>query len=275
MKNNEIFNVELITSKTNSTIVKIAKLTDKKYRKSENLFVCNGKKLFIEAINFGAKIKYIVLNNEALFEENIVGKIVEASMKNVQILCVSDAVFSKLTEEKSPEGIIVVCEYLDTKHIFSAIVKNIKSNEKIMILESIRDPGNLGTIIRNAAAFGIEKLILSSDCVDIYSSKVIRAAMGAIFKVNIEVVSNLAESILSLKKAGYCVYGAALEKSSLVLGDQCLTNTDIIVIGNEGHGLSKETKDACDNTFLIPMQDNTESLNAAMAATIFMWEQYK
>lgn len=275
MKNNEIFNTEIITSKSNSTIVKIGKLNEKKYRKQEKKFLCDGIKLLEEAINFDVKIAFLVLNNDTIFNEKVTDLIKKIQLDGTQILCVSDAVFMKLTEEKAPQGVIAVCEFIEDKHEFSTSVKNAKLEEKVMLFESVRDPGNIGTIIRTAAAFGIDKLILSSDCADIYSSKVIRSAMGAIFKVKINIVEDFKTSISILKDCGYSILGAALDKNSLILGNNKLSLNDAIIIGNEGKGISKETLELCDNTLLIPMQDNTESLNAAMAATIIMWELYK
>ena len=99
--------------------------------------------------------------------------------------------------------------------------------------------------------------------------------MGAIFKVNCEIVDDLFTKIEDMKKSGYNILGAALKKDSLVLGNYKFSNNDAVVIGNEGKGLSNKILDICDNTLLVPMQDNTESLNAAMAATIIMWEMYK
>lgn len=275
MKNNEIFNTEIITSKSNSTIVKIGKLNEKKYRKQEKKFLCDGIKLVEEVINFNVKIAYVVLNNDTIFDEKITNLIKKIQLNGTQILCVADVVFMKLTEEKAPQGIIAVCEYIEEKHEFSTSVKNIKLEEKIMLFESVRDPGNIGTIIRTAAAFGIDKLIFTSDCADIYSSKVIRSAMGAMFKVKINIVEDFKTSISKLKDSGYNILGAALDKNSLILGNNELSSKDAIIIGNEGKGISKETLELCNNTLLIPMQDNTESLNAAMAATIIMWELYK
>jgi TrmH family RNA methyltransferase len=115
-------------------------------------------------------------------------------------------------------------------------------------------------------------MIISSDCADIYSPKVIRAAMGAVFKINICVVENLKDALLELKFSDKVILGAALNKKSLVLGKIDLSQKNVIVIGNEGHGLSNEILSVCDNTLFIPMSKNTESLNAAMAATIIMWE---
>ena len=275
MKNNDIFCVETITSKTNSTIVKIAKLLDKKYRKEESLFVCNGVKLIEEAFKFNARIKYIVLNNDVVFEEKVIDIIKKIKALGTSILCVSENVFLKLTDEKAPQGVIFVCEYFSEKHTFSTIAKNCDSGEKVLVLESLRDPGNLGTIIRNAAAFGVDRLVLSSDCADIYSPKVVRAAMGAVFKLKIDVVSDLKATLLGMKNGGYNLLGAALEKDSLLLGEYSLKPSDAVIIGNEGHGISSDVLSLCDNTLLIPMCDNTESLNAAMAATIIMWELHK
>ncbi|MBO5439072.1 MAG: RNA methyltransferase [Clostridia bacterium] len=270
--NSDIFGVTEIVSKTNSTIVKISKLENKKYRNIEKLFICNGIKLFLEAISFNAKIKYIVLNNKSIFDAEIVEKIKAQQGNGVSILCVSDIVFDKLTDEQAPQGIITVCSYFEEKHSFFTNAKNKYFENKIMLFESIRDPGNVGTIIRNAAAFGIERLIFSSDCADIYSTKVIRAAMGAVFKVNIDVVNDFNDVILSLKKGGKRVLGAALKSNSLVLGKDELSTQDVVVIGNEGHGLSSEVLSLCDNTLFIPMCENTESLNAAIATAIIMWE---
>jgi TrmH family RNA methyltransferase len=273
--NNEIFNVDLITSKSNSTIVKIGKLETKKYRYEEQLFVCNGIKLFLEAAKYGAKIRYIVLKNSADFEEKIIKEIKAEKLKGADIICVSDEVFEKLSEENSPQGIICVCQFMENMHTFSTTVKNVNQDERVIILESIRDPGNLGTIIRNAVAFGFDKIILSSDCADIYSSKVIRSAMGATFKIKIDIVSNIVMSIIDLRTSGYNVLGAALIENSKILGEYQISPKDIFVIGNEGHGLSSQVIEACDDTVYIPMCDNTESLNAGMAAGIIMWEQSK
>ena len=270
----EIFGVETITSKTNSTIVKIAKLSNKKYRNEENLFLCDGIKLLKEAIDFNAKIKYIIIKNDIKLDDEMIEKIKKCQKNGTMILCVTAQVFSKLTEESAPQGIITVCEFLEIQKR-STIVENIEMEERIMMLESLRDPGNIGTIIRNAAAFGINRLIFSSDCADIYSSKVIRAAMGAIFKVKIDIVGDFIGTIKSLKKCKKRILSATLGKNSLILGKIELSSKDVIIVGNEGHGISDEVIAASDETIFIPMCENTESLNAAIASSIFMWELYK
>ena len=144
-----------------------------------------------------------------------------------------------------------------------------------MLLESVRDPGNLGTIIRGASAFGVDRLIISEDCADLYNAKTVRASMGTVFRQYIDRVENMPCAIRALRKSGRTIYAAALDSSALRLGEASLNSRDGIVIGNEGHGLSAETIDACDRCLFIPMAEGTESLNAAMAATVCMWEMYR
>lgn len=271
--NNEIFNVPLITGKTNSTIAKISKLSNKKYRNEEKLFIFDGVKLFLEAVEFSASIKYVILENKATFNEQILDKIRLSQAKGAQILCVESSIFEKLTDEISPQGIITVCNFIKDKHRFFASVENESyADERIIMLESVRDPGNFGTILRNAVAFGIDRLIVSLDCVEIYSPKVIRASMGAFFKLNIDVVENISSAIISLKNQGRRVLAAALKKDSLVLGRDKISSRDVIILGNEGHGLSDDAIANCSNTVFIPMKENTESLNVAIAGAIIMWE---
>lgn len=270
--NNEIFNLQIITGKNNSTITRIGKLQNKKYRNDERLFICDGVKLFLEAYNYNAEIKYVVLDNEAVFSPEIIDKLRILQRKGTTVLCVDNSNFKRITTEAAPQGIITVCEYFITKHSFFTPYKNADPTDKILMIESVRDPGNMGTILRNAVAFGIDKLVLSSDCVDIYSPKVVRSSMGAIFKINIDVTEDFSDWITQFKKQGRRVIGAALGKKSLILGKDQILNTDIFVLGNEGHGLSDSVLENCSETIFIPIKENTESLNVSIASAILMWE---
>ncbi|MBE6674866.1 MAG: RNA methyltransferase [Ruminococcaceae bacterium] len=271
--NSQIFNVDCITSRANSTIVKIAKLTNKKSRKEEQLFTLDGVKLFLEAYGFNAKIKCIILNDESVFEEDLIIKLKDLQSRNIQILCVSEHVFLKLTEENAPQGIITVCGFLEN-HNFSNIIEDVGADEKIMAFEAVRDPGNIGTILRNAAAFGIDRVIFSSDCADIYSQKVIRASMGAIFKLKITVSSDLCCTLEELKNKSRRIIATTLRENSLQLRKDKIIGTDVFVIGNEGQGVSEHLMAISNETLFIPMCTNTESLNAAIATAILMWELY-
>ena len=271
--NNLLFNVSLISGKNNPTITDISKLSAKKYRMQSKLFVCDGIKLFLEAVKYGAKIKYIVLDNNADLPKEVAECVRKSALEGAKILCVESYVFEKISSENAPQGIITVCEFFSKRHTFSTSVKNDDICEKkTMILESVRDPGNIGTIFRNAVALGIEKMIISSDCADIYSQKVVRASMGAIFKLDIFVVDDLVETVENIKNGGRRVLATALNEKALVLGKDKVCADDVVILGNEGHGMSQKLIDSCTDVLFIPMNENTESLNVAMASAIIMWE---
>ncbi len=271
--NNTIFNVPLISGKNNPTITDISKLSAKKYRMQNKLFVCDGVKLFLEAVKYGACIRYIVLDNNAELSKEVAECVRKCANNGAKILCVESYVFEKISSENAPQGIITVCEFYTERHTFSANVKNDEICEKkAMILESVRDPGNIGAIFRNAVALGIEKMIISSDCADIYSQKVVRASMGAIFKLDIYVVDDLIETVENIKAGGRRVIATALNDKALVLGKDRVSADDVIILGNEGHGMSQKLIDSCTDVLFIPMNENTESLNVAMASAIIMWE---
>ena len=254
----------MITSRTNPLICEIAKLSDKKYRDENKLFIFEGKKLLDEAVSANVDIKYIFYteDNCDFFENKLLN-----ICKNI----ISESVYAKITEEKSPEGILCVAKYLDNSNK-NVKIYNYNNYSKIFILSSIRDPGNLGTIIRTARAFGIEELILSSDCADIYNSKTIRASMGALFRQKIIICEDLIETIQILK-SNYKIYAAVIENAEDIRNIEF--NNTCFVLGNEGHGLSDDIINICDHRITIPMAGGMESLNVSAAAAVLMWEGYK
>jgi TrmH family RNA methyltransferase len=145
---------------------------------------------------------------------------------------------------------------------------------KTLLLESVRDPGNLGTIIRSAKAFGVKNLVLSSDCADLYNPRTIRAAMGTLFTQNVYMAEDLIGVIGSLRARGR-VYAAALCEDAVRLGEVRFGENDAALVGNEGHGLSQEALAACTDTLYIPMAAGVESLNAGIAASVILWELYR
>lgn len=265
---------QYISSKSNSLIVRISKLKDKKYRRSEGLFRFDGIKLFHEAVGSGAPIEYVFVCDSSR----------EKYCREVELVCscdklyvLADDVFSKLTDEQSPEGVITVCRNLDNIAIENNMVAVVRSSlgKRVLMLESVRDTGNMGTIIRSARAFGIDTLIISSDCAELYNPKTIRAAMGALFTQRIIVVNSIADAILEIRTSGARVFAAALNRDAKKLGEIELKRGDAILIGNEGHGLSTEAIESCDECIYIPMEEGSESLNAGIAASVCMWELYK
>ena len=277
--------MEIITSRQNPQILHAVRLQDRKHRQREKLFCFDGIKLCMEALMSDVEIVRIFLR--ASTAESVIARIEKelppaAFSSHTALVMLEDAVFEKISIEKSPEGVICVAKYIDKCHKIVTI-NNIEDwggypvieSERVMLLESVRDPGNLGTIIRGASAFGVDRLIISEDCADLYNAKTVRASMGTIFRQHIDRVENMPCAIRALRNAGRKIYAAALDNTALRLGETVLGAKDGIVIGNEGHGLSAECIAACSGCLFIPMAEGTESLNAAMAATVCMWEMYR
>ena len=270
---------EIIRSRQNRNVVEVGKLSDRKTRDARQLFRFDGIKLLQEALKKNVEIDAIYLKASAA--ERIMTDLNAQCGEGVmntpdRIFLLSDEVFDKISEEKSPEGVITVAKYIDKFQKFATIYNsgdflNMRG-EQIVLLESVRDPSNIGAIIRSAAAIGVDRLILSDDCADIYHPKAVRASMGAIFNQRIDRVGDLPGVIEGLQHSGRRVFAATLSESAVSLGDFPLCAGDCVVIGNEGHGLSKRTVNACDRAVIIPMTARAESFNAAVAASILMWE---
>ena len=273
---------EIITSRQNPHVVASCKLSEKKHRDSEGKFRIDGIKLFEEAVVSGVEIERVFLREDALDKiESRVGDLF-SKISNSDIKILSEGVFDKVSEEKSPEGIICVVKHIDKLHKIVTINKDedfknksvFTKDSRIFAVESVRDPGNLGTIIRTAAAFGVDCLLISSDCADIYNPRTVRAAMGALFRQRIVRVNDLSLALKVLSESGRKTYAATLGKEAVLLGQNTPDESGCIVVGNEGHGLSEKTISACDHNILIPMAEGAESLNAAVAASVCMWEQF-
>ena len=274
-----LFTGEIIRSRQNKNIVELCKLTDRKAREATKTFRFDGIKLLEEAIKNDLEINAVFLSASAQgrvldFLSLRFGKNYEDKIEKCFV--VSDDIFDKISEEKSPEGVITIAKYIDKLQKNATIYNSAHflemKNEQIVLLESVRDPSNVGAIIRSAAAIGIDRLILSADCADIYHPRAVRGSMGTLFNQRIDRVSDLAATITELRKSDRRVFAAALDDRALSLGRFDILAGDTVVIGNEGHGLSKEVIDACTGSVIIPMSERAESFNAAVAASILMWE---
>ena len=273
-----IFVKDIITSRKNPTIMKVFSLLDKKGREAHSAFMAEGIKLFSEAANSRLPIESVFVKEDRV---DVIFPILETALNdknynNVKIYTVSESCFEKISTEKSPQGIIVVIKHLDFFKSCNKIIEESFSNEvtkKSIILSSMRDPGNLGSVIRSAVAFGAERIIISSDCADVYNPKTIRAAMGTLFKVEILISDDLCRTVFALRQSKRRVYAAELRSNAVSLDEVSLDSNDIIVIGNEGHGISDKLSAECDGSIYIPIAPGAESLNASVAAAIFMREQ--
>lgn len=274
------FNSDVITSRNNPLVKWAASLSDKKGRSSARSFIAEGEKLTLEALKSNLPITHIFLSEKKAtsFIERISQYKTSTKYENTQIICLSESTFDKISTEKSPEGVISVIKYLDFFFNIDIIYKEeffVDPQERALILCSVRDPGNLGSVIRSAVAFGVQHVILSPDCADIYNPKTVRSAMGSLFKIKISILSDLTEFILVARALGRRVFAAELTDGARSISDIGLRNDDIVMIGNEGHGIPREISASCSGSVYIPISEKTESLNASVAAAIFMWEQNK
>lgn len=270
---------ETVTSRKNPLVMLAASLSEKKHRDEAGLFIANGYKLCREAVATGAPIAHVLLSEEyaASHFEEILSLFSSQEYENTPLTVLSSGCFEKITTEKAPEGIILLIKYLDiSKKIYKIYDEGFFSEiGPAIFLFSIRDPGNLGTVLRSAGAFGASAVILSEDCADLYSPRAVRAAMGAAFRVPTVRVSDVAKTIACLRAAGRRVFAAELRDNALPLSAVALSRSDVIMIGNEGHGIPEDISALCSGSVYLPIAEGTESLNAAAAATVFLWEQSK
>ena len=235
----------LITSLNNDRVKELVKLKDKKYRDSNNLFFVEGEDVVFEAYkNNIIKELYVLDGTKVLMD--------------IQYTYVSRDVMKKISDMESISEYYAVCYKKQELEI----------GNRIIILDGIQDPGNLGTIIRSAVAFNFDTVVLSKTCVDLYNPKVIRSTKGMLFNINI-IQRELCEFINDLED--YVIYG-----TDVVNGDN-IRDIDIpkkmgLVIGNEGRGISDKIKELCNKNIYINMNDMCESLNASVAASILMYE---
>ncbi len=268
---------ETVRSPQNKYVSLARGLTNKKNRENEKSFRFDGIKLMCEAIKKGVDIRFILAcegewNTVLEKAEKLYG--ISENDIECAIIVVEKTLFGRLSEEMAPEGVISVAEYKEELHrdVASEDISAYENDEKILILESVRDPQNVGAIVRAAAAFGVDRILMSRDCADVYNSKTIRASMGTVFGARVDKVSDLPSAIRNLRHGGRRVFAAALERDSAKLGELEIRAGDCVVIGNEGHGLTAEALNECNGTVFIPMADGVESLNAATAAAVLMWE---
>lgn len=265
--------MEYITSRQNPKILEAVSLRERKVRKKKGFFFFEGKKLFQEALERQVPLVALFAREDALPEEQELQKL----PADCKIYSVSSSVYEKISEEKAPEGLFCVGKTIDKYHKFTTIYNKLPETSgktTLLFAVSLRDPGNLGTVIRSAVAFGCDGLILSEDCADIYSSKTIRASMGTIFDCPLLVVKDTGSTVNALRKNGFSVYGSALDREAVTLQALPFSPHACFLLGNEGHGLPEELLAACSGKVFIPMTDRAESLNVSIAAAILLYSRF-
>ncbi len=251
----------MITSAGNAQIKRIIALQKKsKLREEENVFVVEGQKLFEE----------IVQNRRSVIEKVYVSESYRMKCDltdGLLVEVVSDSVFRSISETVTPQGILTIVTMPD--YHLEDILKQDKV--RLLILEDLRDPGNLGTIMRTAEAAGFDGIILSRESVDMYNPKVVRSTMGAIFRMPFFYIEDFNEMLKRLQNTGFILYATHLH-GAVDYTETAYAKKTAVLIGNEANGLSEQSAHTADYRIKIPMEGQVESLNAAVAAAVVMFE---
>lgn len=251
----------MITSTSNPQVKELLQLQKKsKARNEKNIFIVEGIRMFREVPKERLEKVYI---SESFYNK----KKQEPDLTGVPVEILSDRVFAHVSDTKTPQGILSLVKQKNT--VLSEVLKT--ENPYLMILDNLQDPGNLGTIVRTAEGAGVTGIVMSRDCVDIYNPKTIRSTMGSIYRMPFLYVDDMDDLLKELKKQGIKTYAAHLQ------GENCYDEENYkeacaFLIGNEGNGLRKEIADQADVWIRIPMHGKVESLNAAIAASVLMFE---
>ena len=265
----------MITSTTNSKVKRLTALTHKtKARREEGVFAAEGIKMFLEAPKDWIQEIYIAqsfLAKTQNSDDNRNRHLMEILFKH-QYEIVSDEVYKKVSDTQTPQGILAVLRQPQYSLEQAVLERTDDKPLFFVILENIQDPGNLGTILRAGEGAGMNGVIITRESVDIFNPKVIRSTMGSIYRVPFYIVENAREAVLLLQKNGTAVYAADLDVNSADYDRKDYTRSVAFLIGNEAGGLQRETADCATGRIRIPMAGQTESLNAAMAATVLMYE---
>lgn len=236
-----------IVSVNNEYIKYLNKLKERKIRKQENLFIVEGYHLVEEAYKANRLVEILSTDKEQKYS-------------NINQIIVTEQIIKKISSTQNPQNIIGVCKTVESDEI--------KGN-KILLLDNINDPGNLGTLIRSSLGFGFDTIIVSHDTVDVYNEKVIRASQGAIFQINV-IYADLDKTIKDLQKNEYIVIGTSLNTDitpkSIMKYGKCA-----LLLGNEANGVNEELLKQTDINVKIEINNKLESLNVAVAGSILMY----
>lgn len=268
----------MIGSIANKQMKQIQKLMKQsRARRQEQCFVVEGWKMVAEALVRDLVLHLYVKESETdTYEYHLKELGCDQIPFDITIDFVSDSVFLQLSNTVTPQGILAMVKIpsYDPQDIISGQAGGIYEEAKLLVLEDIQDPGNLGTILRTAEGAGMSGVILSKGCVDLFNPKVVRSTMGALFRVPFLVCEDIVVQIKKLQEQGFSFYAAHLQ------GEEDFTRVSYrgklgILIGNEANGLSREMSELADVKVKIPMEGELESLNAAVSAALFAYEVHR
>ncbi len=240
----------VLTSLENDKVKALVRLQQKKYRDETGTYLVEGEHLVEEAYKHGSILQVIAEDNMPISYD-------------CDILYVTEEILKKISSLENPPSMMALCKKEENHEIVG---------DKILLLDGIQDPGNLGTMIRSSLAFGVQTIILSPNCVDLYNPKVIRGTQGMMFHIPI-IVMDTKDAIMYMKQKDIPVYGTnvvnGVEASSLTPEQK---EKYCLIMGNEGSGLSDEVFALCDRNLYIPMNSQVESLNVGVACSILLYE---
>ncbi len=255
--------MQVISSKDNEFIKHIKKLKDKKYRDINKEFIIEGIKLLKEAIEENANIKQIVICDNCE-NSDIIPKDLMYEIAKYQCIYVTDKIFSSISDVNTPQGILAIIGRNNEEAEIDY------SQDIIVALDDIQDPGNLGTILRTVDSIGLNQILVSKGTADSYNPKVVRSTMGAIFRVNIIECDDLEKTLKEVKKHKFELVITSLQTENSIYDVNF--NKKVVVIGNEANGVSQKIQNMADVKARIPMLGKTESLNASIATGIVLYE---
>ena len=262
--------MEKLTSKENSLIKEYVKLaTSKKDRDSAGLFVIEGVKLLGEAVRSKLSVQTVLITEECLSRHG--AGVLSGLPPETKIYQIADALEGRLTRQVTPQGVYAILPKLD-KTLTEA---KIEKEGKYLFLCGLQDTGNMGTLFRTAEAMGIRGVFLTKDTCDAYNPKVLRGSMGSIFRMPFCVVDKPLEFLSEVNGQGTASYASVVSSEAPSVKETIFQPASLLLIGNEGNGLEQGLIEACSHRVTIRMSGNAESLNAAAAACILMWEMTK
>ena len=248
--------METITSAKNPRVLLWRSLKDKKGRDAQDAFLVEGNKMVAEAVSSGLPVQAVLVRDDVTPSFPI--------PTDVPVYTLSETAFSAVSDTKTPQGIAAV---------LSRQVKPI-AGTKLIALDAVQDPGNVGTIIRTADAAGLDGILLGPNCADLFSPKVLRSTMGSIFRMSFAFPEDLPATLHEYKAKGFSILSSQLDGDPFYEREN-VSSSFILVIGNEGNGISEQVKQEATHSLRLPMRGGAESLNAAVAAGIMMYDLMK
>ncbi|RLK62428.1 RNA methyltransferase [Atopobacter sp. AH10] len=254
-----------ITSIQNAQVKQWKKLKTAKGRRQQSLYLVEGPHLLDEALKTGQKIEWIMTSQAEEVFSNFAQKYDEEVLNSYRWVHISEEIRKELSATVTDQNVFAVIE----KSISQDFTVDAKS--RFLVLDGIQDPGNMGTLLRSAVAFGFHQVFLSPDCVDIYNDKVLRSGQGAHYYLQFS-TGDLETFYAKLKEEGVVVYTTALTKDSISSDQASYRSPLALVLGNEGKGVSKVSQTASDKNILIPMSTSIDSLNVGVAGSILLYQ---